>query len=353
VKTKYKLLNKMLEDMDKQSKLYRPTTFWKVGSKAIIDDLESDDIKNFRAFQASRGFFVPCYSFADYYENKNNYDDLVQSFRELSSDIRTHTKLDRLLTGRLQAFDDYRTLVASNVDNTPYTDKVSESNIGNPIEQFEFNNRKFSRSFLNYLLGVNFLKQHVNTTNIRTVMEIGGGFGSLGEILLKDQRNEAFYINADIPPVSFVSSYYLKKIFGDNQVADYGDLYGNKELNIDSLKSNYKAINICSWQVPFLQGKIDLFVNFISFQEMEPDVVQNYCIYIDKLEPKYILLRNILEGKRVQSPDYLTGVKEPIVGEDYNNYLKNYHLVATDSEIFGFITEDDFHSQLRIYERVS
>ena len=352
MRTKYKLLNSMLDDMQEQSTLYRPTSFWEYGSQVIINELEKDDIKNFRSLKANRNFFVPCYSFADYYENKNNYDELIKKYKEISPDIRTHKKFERLLSGRLQALDDYRTLVASNKDTKPYTDKVSESSIGNPIEQFEFGARKFSRSFLNYLLGLNFLKQTVDTSDIKTVMEIGGGFGSLGEILLGDKRNSAFYINADIPPVGFVSSYYLKTLLGDDKVADYEDLQALDELDIHKLQKKYNALNICAWQIPLLKGNIDLFVNFISFQEMEPDVVRNYCNYIDALKPKYILLRNMLEGKRVKSSEYAVGVETPILGDDYNNFLPNYRFVAADSEVYGFITEDNFHSQLRIYERV-
>ncbi len=182
-------------------------------------------------------------------------------------------------------------------------------------------------------------------------MEIGGGFGTLGEILLQDDKNDIFYINADIPPVGFVSSYYLQEVFGKHNIADYENLRELEILNIKELQKQYIALNICSWQVPKLRGKIDLFVNFISFQEMEPDVVQNYCNYIDKLEPKYILLRNILEGKRKQSDEFQAGVIEPILGDDYNDFFPNYKFVKSDSAIYGFITEDGFHSQLRIYER--
>ena len=64
------------------------------------------------------------------------------------------------------------------------------------------------------------------------------------------------------------------------------------------------------------------------------------------------LTRNKLQGKRKQSTDYKYGVIDPILGDDYNNFLPHYKLIATDSSIFGFITEDGFHSQLRIYERI-
>ncbi len=349
--TKYELLNLMLQDMAIQDNLYKPTAFWEYGSQLIINELEQNNIKDFRNLHTTRGFFVPGYSAFEYLENTQKYDPTIDEFDKLVGDKRFVTKLQRVFTGYANAFSDYRVLQASNLNKHPYTDKVSESKVGNPIEQHHFNERNFSRSFLNYLLGLNFLKQTVDTENIKTVMEIGGGFGTLGEILLGDERNEAFYINADIPPVGFVSSYYLQEVFGKENIADYSDLKELEILDIETLKEKYKALNITSWQVPKLQGKIDLFVNFISFQEMEPEVVQNYCNYIDTLEPKYILLRNMQEGKRKQSQEYQAGVKEPILGDDYNNFFPNYQLIASDSEVFGFVTEDGFHSQLRVYER--
>jgi len=344
-------LNTMIKDMQEQSVLYKPTTFWIEASKIIIDEIAKKGIKNFRSHISATNMFVPLYAFPDYTKDKESFLPIKKTLANTTKDIKSNIKLDMLIRGEIQAFCDYRVLSATNKNYPPYTDKVSESSIGIPIEQFEFNNRKFSRSFLNYLLGLNFLKQHVNTSDIKTVMEIGGGFGTLGEILLSDDRNNSFYINADIPPVSFVSSYYLKELFGKKNVADYFDLKEYPSLHIEQLSKQYKAINISSWQIPKLTGKIDLFVNFISFQEMEPEVVKNYCNYISKLNPKFVLLRNIQEGKKKQDRETLYGVKNPVLGVNYDEYLPNYQLLATDGEIFGFKTEDNFHSQLRIYKR--
>lgn len=345
------LLNIMLEDMQKQDKLYKPTSFWAQSSKIIIDEVNKKGVENFRALETTRGFFVPTYSYPSYLENKKRYEKVEKELDLLVEDKKMNVKLQRLLAGQLQAFSDYRTLVASNIDKAPYTDKVSESKVGNPIEQYTFDDRNFSRSFLNYLLGLNFMKKHIDSSSIKNVMEIGGGFGTLGEILLKDERNECFYINADIPPVSYFSAHYLKGVFGKENIADYGDLKDENILDIDSLKTKYKALNICSWQVPKLKGKIDLFVNFISFQEMEPEVVNNYCKYIRELKPKYILLRNIQEGKKQKDENTIYGVETPILGDDYDTFLPEYKLVASDCDIFGFKTEDNFNSQLRLYIR--
>ena len=352
MQTKYNLLNTMIEDMKKQDKLYRPTSFWEYGSKLIIEELERNDVKDFRNLTITRNYFVPGYSAVEYLENQNKYNPIIEEFDKIVQDKRFVTKLQRTFTGYNDAKADIRVLNVSNIETHPYISNASESKIGNPIEQHTFNNKNYSRSFLNYLLGLNFLKQTVDTSEIQTVMEIGGGFGTLGEILLQDDRNDIFYINADIPPVGFVSSYYLQEVFGSENIACYDTTKDLETINIDDFKKSHKALNLCAWQVPKLKGKIDLFVNFISFQEMEPKVVHNYCKYIEKLEPKYILLRNMKEGKRVKSADFLSGVDDPILADDYDIFLPNYKIVKVDSEIYGFVTEDNFHSQLRIYERI-
>lgn len=348
---KYKLLDLMIEDNKSQDTLYKPTSFWEVCSQQIADDLKENGIENFRALNTPKSFFAPTYAFINYLDDEKSYDKIRDELKNVTNDFKMSKKLENLLDGYSHAFSDYRVLKATNKDIKPFTDKVSESGIGNPLEQYEFEGRKFSRSFLNYSLGLNFLKYHVDTSNISTVMEIGGGFGTLGEILLGDERNEIFYINIDIPPVAYVSTYYLQNAFKDKKIADYATLKDKKVLDIEDLKEKYDAINTCSWQIEKLQGKIDLFVNFISFQEMEPDVVNNYCTYIRKLNPEFVLLRNIKEGKKKKDENTLYGVEIPILADDYDTFLPEYELIAVDSTIFGFITEDNFHSQLRLYKK--
>ena len=348
----FKLLQQMIDDMTHQSDLYKPTHFWEQCSSAIINDLTPNTIKNFRSLTSSLNFFVPTYSFPNYNKNKNFYLEVIHATESIpNSNKRLMLKLHNFLSGKVYALADYRAVMASNVSIPPYIDLVSESTIGNPIEQFTFENRKFSRSLLNYMLGINFIKKNCSTEFIKNVMEIGGGFGSLGELLLGDPRNNIFYINADIPPIAFISEYYLKQNFGKKNIAGYNELKSNNQIEIDTIKQHYKAINICSWQTPLLTGTIDLFINFISFQEMEPSIVQNYCQIVNNLRPKLILLRNLKEGKQKKN-DTKLGVINPIRGDDYDRYLPNYKLIDTNSLTFGFQTEDGYHSELRLYKKL-
>lgn len=186
---------------------------------------------------------------------------------------------------------------------------------------------------------------------MRTVLEIGGGFGSLGEILLADPRNDIFYIDVDIAPTIVCAYHYLAAIHGATAVLDYMSTRMNVKLDIAQMRASHRAATLASWQIPKLQGKIDLFVNFISFQEMEPAVVRNYLAQVDRLEPRFVLLRNIREGKAKATAPSQVGVLEPIKGEMYDDYLRPYQLIARNTVPFGYRTVDGFHSELRLYER--
>jgi len=352
----------MMYDMSKTSHLYRPTHHWQEVVKELISVIEDQGIERFRATPAFLSAFVPTYAFPHYYFEPDRYNGIHKALSELfppeskiekSQKNTTLSKFDirlkDLLSGKLHSLSDYRAFLASDTSGPPYTKLASESRVGHPIEQFNFDGRRYSRSFLNYLLGLNFLKANCSTENIKTVLEIGGGYGSLGEILLSDKRNKCLYINVDIPPTSYIATCYLKQVFGPSVVGDYSLFRESPTIEIDSIREKYRAVVLCPWQLPHLVGEVDLFVNYHSFAEMEPDVVKNYCRLIRQLQARYILLRNLREGKQVMKLAGKYGVKTPILGKDYDKYFPEYKIAGVNTIPFGFKTEDEFHSEVRLY----
>jgi putative sugar O-methyltransferase len=342
----------MLDDMKLADELYHPTNFWEHGGSLIQEEILKFGVENFRSLPRCLDFFVPSYSYPGYHNNPGSYSSLNEALEGLQlSHHKYDLLLNQFLSGQMQALNDYRVYLASDIDKHPYIDKVSESCIGKPVEQFTFDGRCFSRSFLNYLLGLSFLKRTCNTKDIHTVLEIGGGFGSLCEILLGDKRNDSFCIDVDIVPTIFVATYYLQQLFGEENVGDYATLRNEDILHIEQLQKKYKAVVINSWQLPKLRGEIDLFVNFISFQEMEPDVVKNYLKNVERLGAKFVLSRNIREGKERAEDVNSPGVITPIKSDDYDKFLPNYHLLGINTIPFGCQTVDGFHSELKVYAK--
>ena len=343
--SKYPRLDLLQKTQDNAEEIYKPTKFWSNQCNRLSSDICEHGIENFRQIQSCLGMFVPSYGFHDMKVNMGMYDKVVGTLTDFFLNSEKYgTYLMQYMSGEYQALSDYRVFCASDQNSKPHISNISESTIGNPENQFEFDGNTYSRSMLNYALGINFLKKHVDTSDIEVVMEVGGGFGTLGEIILNDDRNNAFYIDIDIAPTNFASSYYLEQLLGEEHFGSFEKLKDNDALRISELRKDYKATVLPSFEIERLEGEIDLFVNFISFQEMEPNVVENYLKHVIRLKPKYIMLRNMNKGKNQKSVD------TPVISDHYDEFVGHYELIATNVRPFGYLTPDGFESELRIYK---
>jgi len=342
----------LMNDMLTQSPLYQPSSFWAQASVEIMQEFADGGIERFRSLPTALSFFVPTYGLPGNGLNEILVTEMnaLMASRECSS--KQQATVQQFLNGSQTALADYRVLMASqskfsSIDSVAYSLKnFSESTVGEPIEQFEFDSKRYSRSALNYLLGLSFLSQHANLESINTVLEIGGGFGTLGEIIQKCFINTK-YIDIDIPPTLFAADYYLKETFGEKMMSAYGQVAHADVITITDLNA---MTLLPAWKVEKLQGKVDLFVNFISFQEMEPVIVQNYLNHVSRLQSEWVLLRNMREGKQVKQEDCV-GVEKPILSDNYIEMLPGYELIETNVWPFGFKTVDEYHSELMLFKR--
>jgi len=312
------MLNLMLKDMETAPQIYRPTNFWSSVLKDVVSVIQGYGIDSFRD-ESVINHFVPHYTEA---EKKYYIDPVI----------------------------DYRIFMASDINIPPKLQHISESSIGKPSQHYELNGKYYSRSMLNYLRGLTYLKKLVDTSKISRVLEIGGGYGTLGEIFLKSDFNKYFYLNIDIPPVAYVATRYLQAVFGENVIAEYTDTKDLSIIDISVLAESVNAAVLATWQIPKIVGEVDLFVNFFSFQEMEPENVKNYASFVTRCNPKYILLRNQRTGKQVASKSGQLGVMEPTTREHYLKFFDKYNCIGCDSEIFGCV-KDGFESEVMVFQK--
>jgi putative sugar O-methyltransferase len=345
----YPELARARSDMLVQNELYRPTAFWDAASSRIVTELCKHGVEGFRSLPTTLSFFVPTYGIPGSGFSEVRAEGLLGWLRSKHPhEIKQQLALEQFLRGETSALSDYRVLLAADDSGMlPYLHNFSESVVGSPVEQFEFDGRNYSRSSLNYLLGLVLLKKHLGGDVPRTVLEIGGGFGTLGEILASSGIDDMHYIDIDIPPTSFVAQYYLGEVLGKDNVATYAQTADKASIDIKTLP---QAAVLSAWQIEKLQGQVDLFVNFISFQEMEPHIVKNYLKHVVRLRSRWVLLRNMREGKQIRK-DGGVGVDTPILGDDYLSMLPGYELVERNVIPFGYRTVDDFHSELLLLKR--
>lgn len=334
------LLRYMLEDMELAPDLYKPTNFWSCALKSIIADIKEYGISTFRRHESALSFYVPMYS-VSFFHKYSRFTKIFNLFLLFPKGKLIKRILTRILDGSAMALADYRVFMAAESDKLPKLKSVSESQFGAPLEQYCFDGKLYSESFLNYLRGLAFLKKLVDTQGIKTVLEVGGGYGTLGEILLKCEDSNFFYIDVDIPPVGYVATRYIEKLFGKENIASYIITRKYTEIDLMKLSEKYRAIVLCPWQLPLVKGRVDLFVNFISFQEMEPEVVANYAKFVNNHVDKYILLRNSRTGKEVAKKPGEIGVFNPVTREHYIKYFNKFEVVGIDSLTFGASSESE------------
>ena len=345
-----KKLTQVEELMANMNPLYRPTSFWEKAVKNLAARTNESEISTFRSWPEALDFFVPTYGSPGNGLSEEIRNEILHKVKSLvPSTSKEYMHIENAISGRSWALSDFRTFSsASNDASYLNLQNFCESDIGSPIEHWTIDSKHYSRSALNYLQGLAFLQKIDPEFEPRVTLEIGGGFGSLGEILAKTGPKDVQYIGIDLSPVVFIAEWYLSQIFGTENVDSFETTNEKLEIKISELR---KISTLCSFQIENLVGEIDLFVNYISFQEMEPEVVENYLKIVVDLNPKYLLLRNMREGKNHLSDNQI-GVENPITSKDYSKYLGTYSLIDSNVNTFGYQTVDGFHSEVSIYRRL-
>tara|TARA_Y100001960_G_C14731323_1_gene857732 strand:- start:685 stop:1785 length:1101 start_codon:yes stop_codon:yes gene_type:complete len=224
----------------------------------------------------------------------------------------------------------------------------SANNIGNPENICEIDGAFWTLTHLKlcntFISGI----KHFDFPKDAIVCELGTGMGRNIEIMAS-LYPECTFVMFDIPPQLYVANQYLKKVFED-RVIPFEQAYGldmtDKSVVSDELKG--KIIILPAVRMPMWSSlKINLFWNSDSFQEMEPDIVENYLNLVKKMNPEGIYINAIPEGN-YWGKQYLGGggTKNRVTGNLYKTYLSEAYeltneffttLYSPQSEQFSYI----------------
>jgi putative sugar O-methyltransferase len=277
-------------ELEKQDPIYRPTNFWDPGVRQLSAELVQRGLETFKSWTGARSWFYPIYG------NGFSNATIAKTYevaKKLIPDLREQW-LSGALNGSWEARRDFDAArLFWDQKRWPFDlDNHGESQIGKPPQRYRMtgtNEVGWGKPYLNYLLALSALSHHVDAPP-KSFIEIGGGFGVLGEIV--SQRDpQARYVNLDIPPLLTVSAYYLTNVLGADNVLvpDQAREPGPIEVRRSACLPN--------WRVMDVVGPFDVFVNTYSFQEMEPNVVEHYIEAIAAKQVRYVLSLNSIAGK--------------------------------------------------------
>lgn len=126
---------------------------------------------------------------------------------------------------------------------------------------------------------------HFNLPSPATYCEIGGGLGQQAYATAISANLPCTYVDFDLPELLFTASYFLLESLPEKRIMLYG------EDSLDNIK-NYDIALLPNFTLPFITDNTsDLFFNYSSFPEIEPDILEEYYRQLCRiLKPNGLLL---------------------------------------------------------------
>ena len=281
------LLDAMMADMEQQRNIHRPGPYWRKYAQRIADAIRVEGLSRFRASPAIGRGFVDVFA-GDAISRmtpgwrKRAVDGMLAL--PLASAIRGAHR-ERMLRHQREAHarkqETYRRTLENWFGNFVSTRAIPDTTVAEPERRIELAGREVGELYLRTLGWVDDLSNRVDFAQVRTVFEIGGGFGAMAHTLLHLFPNIRKYLYLDIPPTLYVGTQYLKHFYGD-AVIDYRHSRSARRIGFSDDDSR-EILAICPWQLETVDASCDFFWNSSSFQEMPQEIVNFYAVQIERL----------------------------------------------------------------------
>jgi putative sugar O-methyltransferase len=330
--------DEMLEDMREAPDEYRPTNFWSAYHDESCRIIREQGVGQFRSHHAPiwasfgavadplLGHAKPLLG-----EGKGlkpaalrSAKKLVRRLPGLREFVITFEKLTEAYENQLKMLLELSYHYCFNADPEGRLTRVGDSGAGSPHIQMKIGERIYTLHFLRYFLQYLYLCRFVDFDTILGIVEIGGGYGGMAEVILK-LHPHIVYVDVDIPPQIYIAERYLSACF-EGRVQGYLESKKQEEVVPESCEGK-QVFTLCPWQLPALRGNFDLFINSASFQEMEPSVVENYARHLDRLVSTYGYIRAMPLGAYLAPRQGVRGVLERTTLDHYRKFFHRFELV--------------------------
>jgi putative sugar O-methyltransferase len=276
------LLKLMLRDAEDQEGIYRPGPYWRAYTQRIARAIAGEGLARFRSSPGiGRGY---CDVFA-----ADPLLDLTGWRRHAYVAARAlglHRPYDRMRTAsdrRRHAQKDrhFRTELGGWMREFQARCDLPDTTVADPQRRVVFAEREIGELYLRDFAWVSDFSRVADFSAVRSVFEIGGGFGSMAHTLLHLFPNIRKYLYLDIPPNLYVGTQYLKHFFGAS-VIDYRATRERAAIGF-SESDEREILAICPWQIERVETELELFWNSSSFQEMTAEIVSSYARQVERL----------------------------------------------------------------------
>jgi len=188
---------------------------------------------------------------------------------------------------------------------------LTESEIGNPVRIWR-KGKLISSDLAHSVRERNMLLKasELNGDEALCVAELGAGYGRLAEVFGRTTNYR--YMIFDITPALYVSQWYIKRIFPEEQIFEFRHFDSFSEIESELNKSRFAFFT--ANQIELMpDGICDLFINMNSLMEMRPEQIKNFLHHIDRLTQRsflsrqWVSWRNPEDGNTVGKGDFALG----------------------------------------------
>lgn len=346
------LLKKMMSDLGESDPLFRPTNYWSFYERIFLPELATYGLKNFRhrrrsvlgSFGATDLLFSSALEIDNRFKHAWRLAELLNTFIKNSSFISLRIEglaVEWVTPYYFSLVEDKFKKINMSLENCP------TSLVGNPEDIIKIKNGHWSTAHLQYCSMFADVARHVPFEPGWIICELGAGMGRNVEIMAH-LFNQATFLLFDIPPQLYVAHQYLQAVFGD-RILEYEQAITLSPKGSDLPREAIgKILILPSWCMPkWSHVKTDIFWNSASFQEMEPDVVQNYLDMVIQMSPEWIYINALPKGNSWrQEVEGGGGMHTPVLEEYYFTFLNRLYdlMLAYDTDYF--LRQRDYKSYL-------
>jgi putative sugar O-methyltransferase len=282
-----KLLNQIIQGSASSPEIYSPGSYWLPKTENAVYQLSKHGMSNFRSSENSA-----ITSFGDNptinilnslsTKPKDKLKRFLFSVKPFKDLFESQVSLTRqYFLENLEALNAYYE-VLPRVSELLEKYKINfDTTLGGCETFLNYGDYRVSHIYLKLLDTLDYMNSSVNLSKVRSVIEIGGGFGVNVDLQIQFFPSIRKILYVDIAPNLYVGTQYLKTRYPTSVI----DFQMSRDLDKITFKNDDSLEIFCilPMQIEKVNAKFDLFHNAHSFVEMTPESVVNYARQAQKL----------------------------------------------------------------------
>ncbi len=276
--------------------------YWTYLARKNIIQLTRRGLENFKQTVARDYFVIVDWKRNYYYENLTkgySREELEKKY----GNIKQHEYFN---SRESESYNVFTSLLLEHVLKLSESKRyltLEEPSMGNPAF-ITHEGKRITSDLLNSILDYDSLFHSISENEIKTVLEVGGGYGRNAFCNISLLPNLKRYIMVDIPPALFLAQSYISTVFPNKKVFQYRPFTSFAEVEKEFNES--ELVFLLPEQIALLPDKsIDLGIAIDCLHEMDKAQVEKYFHDFDRLTSRFYF-RCSIETRKIfyQWKDY-------------------------------------------------